>query len=301
MTLLTIFTAPKPFTDPHIDVIQRNAIQSWVHLGAQVEVVLIGNEAGIAEVAQEYQIKHLPDVARNTLGTPLVNSVFELARSVNDSPLLLYANADILLLPETVALARQVMRQLDHFLLVGQRWDLDVREPLDFSEGWPARLRAEVKARGKLHRPEGSDYFIFPRNLYKDIPEFAIGRAGWDNWMIYHAVTQPWPAVDASQALMAVHQNHDYSHLPGGQPHYKLPETYRNAELLGGFKNVYILLDVNKELIEGRIRRPRFGLARLLRRIERWLQPLGEPAGGLRWFLTARLRRWRIRLVDSRG
>ena len=33
--LITIFTAPKPFTDPHIDVIQRNAIQSWLQPGGR--------------------------------------------------------------------------------------------------------------------------------------------------------------------------------------------------------------------------------------------------------------------------
>ena len=44
--LITIFTAPKPFTNPHIDLIQRNAIQSWLHLGDDVNVVMIGNEPG---------------------------------------------------------------------------------------------------------------------------------------------------------------------------------------------------------------------------------------------------------------
>ena len=38
---LTIFTAPKPFTNPHIDTIQRNAIRSWVELGEAVQVVLV--------------------------------------------------------------------------------------------------------------------------------------------------------------------------------------------------------------------------------------------------------------------
>ena len=40
MTLLTIFTAPKPFTHPHINVIQRNAIRSWMQLD-DVEVIII--------------------------------------------------------------------------------------------------------------------------------------------------------------------------------------------------------------------------------------------------------------------
>ena len=49
MTLITAFTAPKPFTNPHIATIQRNAIQSWIHLGSEVEVLLMGDEEGMAE------------------------------------------------------------------------------------------------------------------------------------------------------------------------------------------------------------------------------------------------------------
>ena len=47
MADLTIFTAPKPFTDPHIALIQRNAILSWLHLGPRVAVILLGEELGL--------------------------------------------------------------------------------------------------------------------------------------------------------------------------------------------------------------------------------------------------------------
>ncbi|MGQ9834042.1 MAG: glycosyl transferase family 2, partial [Candidatus Villigracilaceae bacterium] len=73
MPLLTLFSAPKPFTDPHIAVIQRNAIQSWLRL-PDVEVILLGDEAGLAQVAAEFGVKHLPEVACNPSGTPLISS-----------------------------------------------------------------------------------------------------------------------------------------------------------------------------------------------------------------------------------
>ena len=111
MTFLTIFTAPKPFTDPHIDTIQRNAIRSWLHLGEDVEVLLVGEEQGLAEVAVEYGVQHLPEVERNAWHTPLVSSIFSLAREHSDAPLLAYVNADILLLPDFVSVARQVAGQ----------------------------------------------------------------------------------------------------------------------------------------------------------------------------------------------
>jgi hypothetical protein len=265
---LTIFTAPKPFTNPHIALIQRNAIQSWLNLGPQVEVILIGEEAGMAEFAAECGIQHLPDVARNSSGTPLVSSIFDLARQNSTSPLLAYVNADIILMPDAVQAALDAARQAKQFLIVGQRWDLEVREPLEFAAGWPERLRQRVQSQGKLHRASGSDYFIFPRDCFTEMPAFAIGRAGWDNWMIYAGRRYGWPVIDATPSIMIIHQNHDYSHLPGGQPHYKLPETFENVHLAGGKRVIFELQDVNRRLVDGRILAlPRSG-AKFLREVE---------------------------------
>ena len=68
MTFLTIFTSPKPFTDPHIATIQRNAIRSWQSLGEEVEVLLIGEEPGIAEAAVDLaKQRELSGMAREYL------------------------------------------------------------------------------------------------------------------------------------------------------------------------------------------------------------------------------------------
>ncbi len=254
MTDLTIFTAPKPFTNPHIAMIQRNAIQSWKHLGAQVEVALIGEEAGLAETAAELGVTHLPNVRRNSLGTPLISSMFDLARQLNDSPLLCCVNADILLLPGFVEAAQKVANQAGQFLIVGQRWDLDVTEALDFPAGWAEGLHNRLQTSGKLHPRGGSDYFIYPRNCFVHIPEFAIGRAGWDNWMIYEARQRGWPTVDATGAIDIIHQSHDYSHLPNGQPHYRLPETFENTRLAGGKLHIFHLIDCDRSVKNDELR-----------------------------------------------
>ncbi|RPJ50144.1 MAG: hypothetical protein EHM21_05585 [Chloroflexi bacterium] len=251
---LAIFTAPKPFTNPHIALIQRNAIYSWLNLGPQVEVILLGEEAGLAEFAAGCGAKHIPDVARNANGTPLVNSMFDLARRHSASPLMCCVNADILLMPDVVQGALDAARQAKQFLIVGQRYDLEVNEPLAFTFGWPERLRLRARTQGKLHRASGSDYFIFPRDCFTGMPAFAIGRAGWDNWMIYAGRRNGWPVIDGTPSIMIVHQDHDYSHLPGGQPHYRLPETFENVRLAGGQRAIFELQDVNCRLENGQIR-----------------------------------------------
>ena len=296
MSYLTIFTAPKPFLDPHINIIQRNAIQSWLHLDAGVEVLLVGEEDGMADVAAEFGVRQLPDVKRNAWGTPLVSSIFQLARDASDSPFLAYVNADILLLPEFVHAIRQVASQTSRFLVVGQRWDVEITWPMTFDPGWNVQLEDRVATQGVLHAPAGSDYFIFPRDLFVDMPDFAIGRAGWDNWMIYWALKNGWHAVDATESLTVVHQNHDYSHLPGGRAHYDLEETRINAALGGGMVNMFMTLDTNYELIDGKLRRARLTLPRLLRRLERAFQPQDELDRGLRFIIARKFRRMRRNL-----
>jgi hypothetical protein len=292
MPFLTLFSAPKPFTDPHINTIQRNAIRSWRCLGDDVEVLLIGEEPGMAEAARKIGVRVLPQVLRNESGTPLVSSIFALAREASDSLVLAYLNADMIVLPDFLEAAREAAAQAERFLIVGQRWDLDVRREIDFTTGWEERLRADVRARGRLHAPAGSDYFIYPRDLFASMPDFAIGRAGWDNWAIYHALRSGWAVIDATSAVTIVHQDHDYGHLPGGRPHYDLEESYHNQALAGGMAHLYTVLDANKELREGKVRPHRPSLLRWVRRLEVGLMPEGERRGW-RWALARRFRRMR--------
>jgi hypothetical protein len=265
---LTLFTAPKPFTNPHIAMIQRNAIRSWLKLGSEVEVLLLGNEEGMAEEAQKLGVRQIKEVKCNASGTPLISSLFNIARAQNNSPLLACINADILLFPEFLASVQKALAQTNHFLLVGQRWDLEVTHELDFSAGWQVKLKADCAEKGSLHKPVGSDYFVYPRPCFQSIPDFAIGRAGWDNWMIYQARLQGWKTIDASAEIQIIHQSHDYSHLPGGQPHYHLPETDENIRLGGGRRTIFTLPDANYVFRDGQIKRINWSGRHLLREIE---------------------------------
>ena len=266
--LLTIFAAPKPFTNPHISLIQSNAIQSWQHLDDEVNVVIIGDEPGIAEFASEVGIQHIPQVDCNPLGTPLVSSIFAMARQISTSPLLAYVNADILLTPQFFNVTRQVYCQVNKFLIVGQRYDIDLQQPLDFVPGWDLYLLSDLQIRGRRHPPAGSDYFIFPRSCFTDIPKFAIGRAGWDNWMLFHARSQHYPIIDATASIFAIHQDHDYSHLPNGQPHYRLPESSENIRLAGGRRTIFTLEDADCYVHSGQLHRIPLHPRKLMREIE---------------------------------
>ncbi|MGC1375803.1 MAG: hypothetical protein WA821_06260 [Anaerolineales bacterium] len=296
MPLITVFSAPKPFTNPHIAIIQRNAITSWTQL-PDVEVILLGDETGLADAARELGVELIGNVPHSPSGAPLMDAMFAMTRRRSAGQLLCIVNADILLLPDFVETARQVAAQREKFVLLGQRWDLDVTTPLDFSQGWADRLRATVQSQGQLHRPAGSDYFLFPLACYTDLPAFTIGRAGWDNWMIYKARKENWPVVDATSAVMIIHQNHDYSHLPGGKPHYDHPETDENIRLAGGRAMTrFTLLDTDYRIENGKILPQIMDRARTWRRIETWpLLALGSTRlSNLLWRLRRLARKRKL-------
>src|SRR5688572_16288951 len=136
-------------------MIQRNAIKSWTLL-PDVEVILLGEETGLAEAARELDVLHISDVELNANGTPLISSMFRLARENSNSELLCIVNADMILMPDFVEAARRSRLLRDKFVLLSQRWDLDVTQPVEFTEGWQNRLSSTVHRQGSLHRPAGS-------------------------------------------------------------------------------------------------------------------------------------------------
>ena len=103
--MLTLFTVPKPFSG-HIGDIQRNAIESWRALRPDVQVILVGDEEGVAEAAREAGVDHVGGLARNDRGTPRLDSAFECAESVAESALWCLVNADIVLLDDFLASRR---------------------------------------------------------------------------------------------------------------------------------------------------------------------------------------------------
>jgi len=240
--MLTLFAMPKPFR-AHTAIIQRNAISSWTQLRPPCQILLFGNEHGTADVAKESGICHVPEVARNEYGTPLVNDLFDRAQRLAGNDLLCYVNSDIILLSDFVRAIRRI--PFRRFLMVGQRWDVDFDRPWDFGQAdWEGRLREYVRNHGTLQRRDAIDYFVFRSGVYGEIPPFAVGRIAWDNWMIYHARASGAAVIDATHAVMAVHQNHDYAHLQGGKTEaWEGTEAQRNLGLAGGYSHVFTLDD----------------------------------------------------------
>jgi len=212
--MITIFTTAKPFIG-QIKVNQINALKSWQALAPDIEIILFGSGEGYAEVAKELGIVRIPEVETSEQGTPLVNSMFALAQVCGHYPVQMYVNCDIILLDDFLPAIQQI--KMERFLAVGQRWDIDLNQEIDFDDAaWRQLLTRRVRQHGSLHPPSGSDYSVYKGRIWGGLPKLVVGRGGYDNELIYHCRASGLPVIDVSDAVTAVHQNHDYDHHPRG-------------------------------------------------------------------------------------
>ena len=254
--MLTIFAIPKAFVG-HNAIIQRNAIQSWLQLDPKCEIIIFGDEDGVANVAREYDIAHFPKVEKNVFGTPLLSSAFQTAQRIAKNDILLYVNGDIIIFQHIVDAIQKI--NLPRFLVCGRRWDLDINHEINFNNGnWENNLFQEIKKAGTLHSISGLDYFVFKRNSVHMLP-FAVGRPGWDNWLIYDMRYKNIPVIDASEAIKIIHQNHDFSHSKFGErERVGGPEWQENIKIAGGLTHMLTLRDTDWLLTEKGLERPAF-------------------------------------------
>src|SRR5262249_18442260 len=126
---------------------------------------------------------------------------------------------DILLKSDFLSAVQSVTRSFQSFLMAGRRWDVDITTPLDFAKtDWEKDVHQLAVKTNQQKPPKWIDYFVFRKELfYKQIPEFVIGRPGWDNWLIWHPLSVGVPVIDVSARVVAVHQNHDYGYHPQGE------------------------------------------------------------------------------------
>ena len=175
-------------------------------------------------------------------GTPLLSSVFDSVRKQIKNDVIVYVNADIIITSDFLKIFNFLPQS--EFLIVGQRWDLKITELLDFSKNWEEYLKNRINLEGVLHAPAGSDYFIFRKESFKNLPPFAVGRVGWDNWMLQEALAKNILLIDATPLVKVIHQDHGYSHKVDSLKE----EDKRNIDLTGMTRFLPTLRNIKYEI-----------------------------------------------------
>ena len=164
--------------------------------------------------------------------------------------------------------------KLSKFFIAGRRWDIQLNRLIDFNNSWEKTIKNIIKNSGVLHRDTGVDYFLSPKNIVPRMPAFAIGRAWWDNWIIYDFKRRGIPIIDGTE-ILTVHQNHDYSHIKSiakGTSNKGLERTQNQIIANLKFCDILYISDASHYYLNGQIYKTPLS-QKLIRKYYRFIRP----------------------------
>jgi len=260
--MLTIFTTPKPLNDENRWRSFSNAMGSWLQIKPKPEILVFTKQPCLLVDEIDEQVHQIADFECGSQGLPFVDDMFIKAQERASNDILMYTNDDMIYMSDLMPAIIRVQQKFPEFFMVGQRWDVPIPGYIDFSDPkWEILLHWEVLMQGELHPPGGKDYFIFTGPLPFRLWPMFVGRPKWDDMLLYLAKQHQMPTVDLTRAVAAIHQEHDYNHVPGSDhPNRTQPWDWRHNQQMfrerGGINSAtdstkWILTD-DLELIERR-------------------------------------------------
>jgi len=201
----------------------NNALLSWMALPS-VDLILFGNAEAcryvhnvvVPMVQPEQRRRQLrvvctpPPCVHPTYHVPMYDCIFAAVKEAARTEWIMYSNADMMYSPDLVETTADIAGRFAEFTVVGKRRDVWIPAVWSFVDesSWP-ELRRLALTEGVLHGKFGIDYFIFSRDVFPKMLPFIVGRVRWDNWLLAKMIANPdVTTVDATEAILAVHQNH---------------------------------------------------------------------------------------------
>jgi len=184
----------------------------------------------------------------NEFGVPVFRSFFRQAETlVPEARSYTYVNGDILPEPtffQTVDAwleqqqQQQPQQQLEHFLMVGQRTNVD----------WQAQYKVQDFdqhfQRGELFVEYAEDYFVVSHGTiaWDEIPPFVIGRRAYDNWLVAFAHFHPnISLIDMTRTARVIHQTDEDGNVAhGGNMKKNKADSEYNVQFLEERNKYYV-------------------------------------------------------------
>jgi len=207
-TNFTIITTPKPLNVPVNRLAFENAIRSWVRIVPRPEILVFGGDRDLVESEGARWV----DVPRTAYGRPYFDDFITQSEALATNDILMYCTDHLILTSDLSPVVKTVSDSFPgHFLIIGKRRQLHIKEPIDFSiSTWEDTLRSQALATKFIGSVAAKDYIVFRRPLGLAPPNFILGYPWYDTWFVWAALQANYPVVDATHAIMVIHQNHGF-------------------------------------------------------------------------------------------
>jgi hypothetical protein len=228
---LIIFSTCKSFKGDD-DWRQTQAILSWTKLeGIRKKIILIGNDYGINEICQKYNLIHWPEV-KTLDNIPYVDSMFKIAyKFADNNDYLMWCNSDIIFFNDLIKniLEFEKLRfsnkiHFNNFILTGQRHDWhNPKEMNGFNKEEFIKNMNSKNIRTNniekmdsnlnecsLHLQCGIDYLIHSKSTLIDRfdKRLVIGGQRHDMLLFGVGIKNKFFTCDITDTNFVIHQNH---------------------------------------------------------------------------------------------
>lgn len=219
---LTLVTVPLPFDGPK-GLAQRNALGSWLLLNPRPEIIFIDEKGGLDDIARRVGARIVGGVERTEYGMSM-RSIFRLIDEHATHDLIAYVDLDVILGQSFMTAIQYCAAQYDEFLMGGGRWSAKGMKAVNFADPvWQSKVWSRVF---KNHH-KGSDYAVYRRGTFENMPDFTIGLGAWDGWRMGEILRRGSDLINSQRVVYAVHQDHALR--KAGSPGWN-----RNRQLTGG-------------------------------------------------------------------
>ena len=211
--LVTMFTTLKDVsvrTELH-----ERTLSNWAALSPGIQPVLFVPQPDVqtsrwVDLAREsgWDVRATSDLKK---GIPILTAMFKQILQEYNTPFVGFANGDILFDHSIIETLQELNRVKDveqeRFLIVGTRQHVNITQ-YDLGSGKNMTKLHQAGLRANKDSGYAQDYFIISQKglPWEKIPDFVIGRNGYDNWLVIEAQGWNTTLIDATQTIMALHQ-----------------------------------------------------------------------------------------------
>ncbi len=229
------------------DRVQQSCMYSWKANG--ISVIAPSNEVGIKEKCADWDnitiidgVKRARELGFNNQ-CPIIGDMITRALPLIDTTMVGLINSDIIIEKDFAEKVQKIFDKYGYDIyLVGSRKDIDLHLTIHTPETYQQVLDLP---RTPYDASTSSDIFITSKILWRQIahkmPQFILGRYGWDNYLHFYAQVNQLKKFNCSEALPIIHCKHDYRHirLQENADEKHAASSQHNLELWKGFEKVY--------------------------------------------------------------
>ncbi len=194
--------------------IHNTMLRNWASLAPALLPVLFvtpRDDPTWSRRAEELGWK-VEEAPRLNEGVPVLKDMFQVAAHKYPSTYVGFANADNLFGNSLIATLDGLTEQ--HWSLVHHRKSLIVGRRRNFNESllgednFSPEFVDRIAPKLELYTTGAQDYFIFSQNsgfCWENVPDFVVGRIGYDNWLVVQAQLWNLTLIDATNTINDVH------------------------------------------------------------------------------------------------